>query len=250
MGARLPQVFGEHRLIYVTRRPRDWVVSQYFFRLSTWRPDTLAGINPWLERHLERLEVGSDVAEIRFTDTLARLHHAAGEPEVLVLAYEAMAEDVGGFLGRIEAFMGLDGQLRARTGAASGEALKARMPRAMANFIRSPALIEADRDGFVELAKSFARRGGEDCVERFRQLKRMPDASREDWTTWLRTAERGVRRAVTRGDEALTAALDGLFDDYAVDAGLMARVESIGAEQAAAMRTRFGVDLSGWGYGG
>lgn len=247
MGFRVAEIFDAPRLIYVTRRPRDWAPSQYFFRLSTWRPDTLAGPNPWLKAHMRHLDLGSDVAEVRFAETLRLFHQAAGAPPTLVLPYELMAADMSGFLARIEAFMGLAGELVALALAASETPRKARMDRRMAGFIRSLSLLQGDRPRFLELARACAQRAIVEDRQAFEALAADPASDAAAWQAWMQTVERRLRRALAAGDEALGAALD-LYDDYELEPELLAALDAIEAQETRAMARNFDVDLTPWGY--
>jgi hypothetical protein len=245
MGFRVAEVFDEPRLIFVTRRPRDWVVSQYFFRLSTWRPDTLDGINPWLEAHLARLDVGSDVAEIRFAETFRRFRQAAGEGPFLVLPHELMAADLNGFLARIEAFMGLDGELRAAAAAAHGPR-KARIDPRMAGLRRLLGLASSDRRAFLERAGVLAASVLREDRLRFEALAADPATDVVAWKGWLGAVERRVARRLAAGDAPLAGILD--FGDDAIRPELLAGIDAIAAQETEAMRRDFGVDLGEWGY--
>lgn len=247
MGFRIAEVFDAPRLIYVTRRPRDWVMSQYFFRLSTWRPDTLSGPNPWLKAHMRDLDLGSDVAEVRFAETLRLFHQAAGAPKTLVLPYELMAQDIMAFLARIEAFMGLDGELAALAPAASDVQRKARMDRRMAGFIRSLSLLDTDRPRFLELMRQCAARAIVEDRQAFEELVADPAFDTAAWQDWMQRVEKRMRRALAANDEALGQALD-LFEDYQLEPELLAGLDAIEAQQTRAMQRDFGVDLTSWGY--
>jgi hypothetical protein len=245
MGFRVAEVFDEPRLIFVTRRPRDWVVSQYFFRLSTWRPDTFAGLNPWLKSHLRHLDLGSDVAEVRFAETLRLFHQAAGAPRVLVLPYELMAQDIAGFLGRIAGFMDLDGDLPVPAAEAPR---KARMGERMASFIRSLGLLEQDRGRFLELARIYAARAIAEDRAAFETLAADSASGIEQWQAWMQRIEKRMRRALAASDEVLGRALD-LYDDYALEREVALALDAIEAQETCAMAKGFGVDLTPWGYG-
>lgn len=247
MGFRVAEVFDAPRLIYVTRRPRDWVLSQYFFRLSTWRPDTFAGPNPWLKAHMRHLDLGSDVAEVRFAETLKLFHQAAGAPPTLVLPYELMAADMTGFLARIEVFMGLKGELVALAPAASDAPRKARMGRRMASFIRSLSLQQSDRPRFLELARACAARAIVEDRQAFEALAADPASDAGAWQAWMQAIEKRMRRALAADDEALGAALD-LYDDYELEPELLAGLDAIEAQETRAMARDFDVDLTPWGY--
>lgn len=247
MGARLGEVFPDHGLIYVTRRPADWVVSQYFFRLWTWRPDTFDGLGPWLAAHMARLDVGSDVAEIRFTETLRRLSEAGGASQVLVLPYELMARDTPEFLGRIEAFMGLDGELRALAGPADDKPMKVRIAPTIANYIRTASLVGPERSRFLSLAEGFAQRADAEGKAAYQALRADPDATDQAWIEWLKGNERAMRRALARGDAELAEMLD-LFEADVIPPVVAERIEAITREETAAMRSDFGVDLATHGY--
>ena len=244
MGFRIAEVFDEPRLIYVTRRPRDWVVSQYFFRLSTWRPDTFAGLNPWLKAHMGELDLGSDVAEVRFAETLRLFHQAAGAPPVLVLPYELMAQDMAGFLGRIARFMGLDSDLPRPIETPR----KARMGERMASFIRSLSLLPQDRGRFLELARLYAARAVIEDRQAFDALAVDPAADQARWQAWMQKIEKRMRRALAADDKELGQALD-LFDDYDLERELGLALDAIESQETRAMADRFGVDLTPWGYG-
>jgi hypothetical protein len=247
MGFRIAEIFDAPRLIYVTRRVRDWVMSQYFFRLSTWRPDTLGGPDRWLRVHLAELDLGSDVAEIRFTETLRLFHQAAGAPPVLVLPFELMARDIAGFLARIEAFMGLDGELVALAPAAAGTPRKPRMDRRMAGFIRALALLDEDRSRFLDLMAVCATRAVAEDRQAFEVLASDRASAAAAWQGWMQRIEKRMRRALAAGDEALGEALE-LYDDYALEPELLAALDRIEAQETRAMAADFGVDLSPWGY--
>jgi hypothetical protein len=247
MGARIGRVFPDNRLIYVTRRPRDWVASQYFFRLSTWRPDTLDGINPWLEAHLARLEVGSDVAEIRFAETFRRFRQAAGEHPFLVLPHELMAADLDGFLAAIEVFMGLDGELCAQAATAAQRPKKARIDPRMAGLRRLLGLAASDRAAFLQRARVLAASVLREDRLRFEALAADPTTGAEAWKGWLLAVERRAVRRLAAGDADLAEALDLARDD-AIRPDLLARIDAIAAEEAETMRRGFGVDLGPWGY--
>jgi hypothetical protein len=245
MGFRAAEVFDAPRLIYVVRRVRDWVMSQYFFRLSTWRPDTFAGPNAWLKAHIQDLDLGSDVAETRFAETLRLFHQAAGAPPVLVLPYELMARDMAGFLAGIGTFMGLDDALPVPAAEAPR---KARMGERMANFIRSLSLLDQDRGRFLGLARLCADRAILEDRQAFEALAADPSATREQWQAWMQTIEKRMRRALAANDEALDQALD-LFDDYGLERELAAALDAIEAQETRAMARDFDVDLTPWGYG-
>lgn len=246
MGARAGRVFPDHRLIYVTRRPRDWVASQYFFRLSTWRPDTLDGINPWLEAHLARLEVGSDVAEIRFAETFRRFWRAAGERPFLILPHELMAQDLDGFLAAIEAFMGLDGELRAVAAAGERGPRKARIDPRMAGLRRLLGLAAADRPAFLDRARMLAAGVLREDRLRFEALVADPQTGPQAWKDWLTAVERRVMRRLAAGDAGLAQALD--FGEDAIRTDLLARLDAIAMQESEAMRRDFGVELAAWDY--
>jgi hypothetical protein len=247
MGARLAAVFPDCRLILVARRPRDWVASQYAFRLSTWRPDTFDGVNAWLDKHLDRLEVGSDVAEIRFAETFRRLRDAAGGPPCLVLPYELMAADITAFLAEVEAFMGLGGQLRALAPAARQAPRKVRLDARMANFHRALGLVERDPGRFAGLARALSAHAVVADRRRFDALA--GGTAVADWRDWLVRIEPRIRRALAEGDGAVEQALD-LFEDEAIRPDLLARIEAVERHETAALREGFAVDLSPWGYAG
>jgi hypothetical protein len=247
MGARVGRLFRNPRLIYVARRPRDWIKSQYFFRLSTYNLDCLNGINPWLDRHFARDEVGSDITEISFAETFRVFHDAAGKPPFLILPYEMMVKDTDAFLAEIERFMGLDGELRRLRPEAETDPKKRRIAAYQANFIRTLELYRTDRDAFLDRVTFFARYGSAEMQRNFRRLRSDPATGLEQWIEFFTEIE---RRIATRGqtDEKLQAMLSG-GDDYEIRPDLKARIAEVEARETAAMQRDYGVDLTPFGYG-
>lgn len=247
LGRRTAFMFPKPKLIYVVRKPTDWVLSQYYFRLSTYRRDTFSGPNAWLEKHLSQLRVGSDLAEIQFVDTLDLFAAAADPSDVLILPYELMRADGMGFLQQVEAFIGVPGAL---TKLYSDQAVekKTRLNPEQANYMRTLHGFDRDRDAFLEATKVYARYARPDVGVMHQTLLDRADATLDEWIVWFRKAQRGVFTALAKGDETLTKALQ-THADYRPREGLMAHVLEVEQEQTAKMAERHGIDLTAWGYG-
>jgi len=89
MAGRIHRALGPCDVMIVRREPLDWTSSQYYFRLSTLRPDTLDGIEAWARRHLAIPRVGGDLSELRFQSLVSMFQTVYGG-EVRVLDYEVL----------------------------------------------------------------------------------------------------------------------------------------------------------------
>lgn len=246
-GERLAQFFPKPRVIYVVRRTIDWARARYFEHLAYFQRDTYAGINPWLEKHMSRLRVGSHIAPARWAGSLERFRRGAGADDVLILPYEMLQADRAGFIARIEAFAGLPGALAA-VEAAEPAPPKRSLALPMANAYRVLGLRKREPERFMEMLALFNRHGRRKVQARFAELSAEDGVADGAWTAWFRTVKAAVGRAVDGGDEEVIGAL-GLFDDYRLRDGLAAYLSEIEAEETAKLLSEYGVDLRPYGYG-
>jgi hypothetical protein len=245
LGRRTAEVFGPPRVIYVTRRPTTWAVAHYHSRLLALQRDTFAGLNPWLEKHLSQLRVGSDLAAAAFAQTLERFCEGAGAEEVLVLAYEELESDPGAFLARIDEFLSLGGRLAELAGAVSVD-LSPPDWTAM-NYVRVLSLFERERDQFLAIADILGAGVPTFFRRRFQEVRQNPDATLADWVTWFRNSQKAVARAIAKGDDAMGRAID-IFPDAEPRPGLIAHLSEIEAEATRALAAARKVDLTPYGY--
>lgn len=244
LGRRMAAVFGPPRVIFVTRRPADWAIAHYQSRVLAVQRDTFGGLNPWLEKHLSQLRVGSDLAAAEFSKTLDEFCQGSGATEWLVAAYEEFEQDRAAFLRRIDAFVGLDGAFATL---ADGPAPDLQPPSTvMLNYARVLSLFERERAQFFEIADLIAAAVPEFLQSRHRELRENPKASLTDWIAWFRHAQKQVFKAVDRGDTRLAELID-VFPEAPVREGLLAHLADIEAQETQAMLDR-GVDLRPFGY--
>jgi hypothetical protein len=244
-GERLKRFMPRPRVIFVTRRPAAWAQGRYFDQLSLFQRDTYAGINPWLEKHMSRLRVGSHIAPARFVATLERFLLGAGAEEFLVLPYEMLVADRAGFIARLEAFTGLEGALQAVE--ARHEPVERSMDVPLANAYRMLGLRRREPEEFKAAMALINRQARKKVQARFEELT-AAEADDADWVEWFRTAKGTLVKAIAEQTDAeLTAAL-WRFDDYALREGLAEYLAEIEAAETANMLEKFGVDLRPWGY--
>ena len=244
-GERVRVFFPEPKVILITRKPATWAQGRYFDQLSMFQRDTYAGINPWLEKHMSRLRVGSHIAPARISATLERFMEASGAKEHLVLPYEMLLADRSGFIDQLEQFTGLEGALQAVE--ARHEPVERAMDIPLANAYRMLGLRRREPDEFMAMMTLFNRFARKKVQARFEEI-RSAEASDEDWVAWFRTAKGALAKAIAEGaDEELTAAL-GRFDDYTLRDGLAEYLNEIEAGETSRMLEKFGVDLRPWGY--
>ncbi|HEX8234142.1 MAG TPA: hypothetical protein VF559_12455 [Caulobacteraceae bacterium] len=245
LGRRVAAVFGTPRVIFVPRRPTVWAIAHYQTRAIACQRDTFAGPNPWLEKHLSQLRVGSDLAAAQFSRTLESFCEGSGATEVLVAPYEEMERDRPAFLDRINGFLGLEGALAAQ---AEGPAPTFGAPtRAALNYARVLSLFDRERERFLDIADILGAGVPAFFQRRFQEVRRDPDATLAQWTTWFRNSQRAVFRAIARGNARMAEVID-IFPEVPVRPGLLAHLSEVEAEETQAMLDRRGIDLRPFGY--
>ena len=250
-GTRIKQLFRNPRIIYVTRKPLEWAKSFYFFRLSTYDPGTFDGINPWLDAQLSDPDPESKLARLRFTETFRAFHDGAGRPPFLILPYEMMAKDTDAFLAKIEAFMGLNGELRQLRDLPDNHKMKKRKSKNritlhQANFIRTLSLYHTDHTRFMERAARFAAVGNAKLQRRFEALREAEGIGPEHWFFLFGKVERRIAPAV-EADGELRALLSEP-DDYEIRPDLQKRFTEIEARETSILRREYDTDLTQFGY--
>jgi hypothetical protein len=243
---RVATFFPNPKVIFITRRTQDWARARYFDQLFFFQWDTYAGINPWLEKHMSRLRVGSHIAPARWRATLERFRRGAGVEEVLILPYEMLQADRAGFIASIEAFTGLEGAL-ARAEAQSPAPPKRTLSLAMANAYRMLGLKKRDPEAFAAAMALFNRYARKKVQERYAELMAQEKTVDGEWIAWFRRLKAPLSRAIDAGDEELISNLRR-FDDYELRPGLAEYLAEIEAEETAGLLSEYGADLRPWGY--
>jgi hypothetical protein len=244
-GERVAEFFPRPKVIFTPRRAIPWAQGIFFEQMSFFQRDTFTGINPWLEKHMSRLRVGSHIAPARLNETLARFMKGSGATEVLILPYEMLQADRPGFIAAVEAFTGLEGRLAAVE--ARHEVVEHELNKSMANAYRMLGLRRRHPEDFMEVMTLFSRYARKRVQAKFEELKGA-DAPDSAWVDWFRTVRASLDAAIARNDGELMAAL-GRFDDYALRDGLAEYLNEVEADHTAKLLENFGVDLRPWGYG-
>jgi len=246
IGGQLGDLFDRPKLLFVTRRAVPWAYDYFFTRLALLRTDAMAGLNPWIEKHMSQLRVGSDLAQVKFTQTVQEIAEKAGSEQVLVLPCEMLELDPAQFLGRVDEFVGLGGALTAK---ADGLELipDNTVSLEYADAIRALRLIRRQRIQFLKIMAVFAERAHKPARARFVELRDDPYSDINEWVAWFRTARGPIHRAIKNGDEELLAIIPA-NDDYEMRDGLAAYLDEIEAEEVDSVREAFGIDLREWGY--
>lgn len=245
LGRRTAAVFGPPRVLFVTRRPTEWAIAQYQTRVMACQRDTFAGMNPWLEKHLSQLRVGSDLGAAAFGQTLDLFCEGSAASEVLVAAYEELERDRRSFLDRIDTFLQLDGALGKL--ADGPEPDLAPPSRAMLNYARVLSLFDRDRPRFFEIADALAAGVPHFFRTPFDELRANSDAKLEAWIAWFRNSQKAVFKAIQRGGGALAEMID-IFAEAPVRSGLLAHLSEIEAQETERMLVGRGIDLRPFGY--
>jgi hypothetical protein len=106
MARRLHWIFGDYDVLFIVREPFSWLTSHYLFRLQHQNPIAVLGFEEWLEYHFHSLRIGSDVAELWFSQ-IAKIYaeHCGGK--VTVLPYETLKEDKEAFAVSLAKVLGV-----------------------------------------------------------------------------------------------------------------------------------------------
>ena len=246
-GERVAKFFPKPKVLFLTRRNIDWARALYFSQLFFFQWDTYAGINPWLEKHMSRLRVGSHVGPVRWRGTLERFKRGSGAEEVLILPYEMLQTDRAGFIARVEAFAGLEGALT-RVEAETPAPPRRELGVPLANAYRMLGLIRREPEEFAAAMALFNRYARKKVQQRYEELVAQEKTADGEWVAWFRRLKAALARAVEAGDEELISSLRR-FDDYELRPGLAEYLSEIEAEETAGLLAEYGVDLRPWGYG-
>jgi hypothetical protein len=244
MALRLRHVLGAYDVLMISRDPFHWIQSNYQFRLSTYQPRTLWGMNHWLREHMRVVGIGSDITEISYTsvlDTYAR--HCGGK--VNMIPYELLAQDKMQFSSRLATILG--------TGSDTIEAQvlkpqdrkrhKGRITQMESDFIREAhRILTRDVDGFVRALEPYLTRPGATPDEAaFAELKRLAQSKAEDFAVWIDPLRR------------LRSSMSPAFDKLSVparediDPEFLESIDRIGRIQKRLSREKYAVDLDSLG---
>jgi len=207
IAGRVKHVFGSFDTVFIMRSQIPWIKSLYYFYLTTFRPEVMHGINPWLAGQMH-FRVGSAIAQIHADRVLDTYEHHNPEGRVLVLPFEWIKRDTDRFMLTMSEFIGVstdEVQALNATGVESKSASKKRISLQEAGFIRSLRfLMDKDWPTFTREVRAYlpgvildeARSNIEGAIAR----------DQTDWETWKSLIFEGLRRydpsAVEREPEA------------------------------------------------
>jgi hypothetical protein len=244
MAIRLKTILGTYDVLMISRDPFHWVQSNYQFRLSTYQPRTLWGMNHWLREHMRVVGIGSDITEIHYTgilDTYAR--HCGGK--INMIPYELLAKSPIAFSDHLATVVGTGADvIRAEiTKPRDRKLYKGRITQMESNFIREARRILArDFDGFIRALEPYlAQSGAKPNEKALEELILLSQAKVEDFSVWVDPLLR-LRVSMSRTfDKASLPAAEELDDD------LLESIDRVGRIQKRLAREKYAVDLNSFG---
>jgi hypothetical protein len=240
---RLRSIIGPYDVLLIVRDPMTWIQSQYHFRLSTFHPLTLWGMDHWLRHHLRIVGIGSDVTEIRF-GSLAKVYSTICGGDVHILPYELLVLDKADFAERLADIVGADLGEVSRLFASNPKPLilKSRITRAEADFIRTARFI-VQRD-FKSLSESIDRyaalNGAQTTCAELTELRRLIATEDDDFENWKKPLD-GLRRWLRPCFRGQAAAEEPIAPEF-VD-----RLTRLARQELRILRKEFHVDFAKMG---
>jgi hypothetical protein len=114
---RLKQALPDARIVFVIRRPVDWVRSIYLQRLKGYgkKRNTYESLDDWTRAHWEQRDrIASVVSNIRYGELALEYAEHFGRENVGVFLFEQLIEDSERFVHDLAGFMGIDADVAVR----------------------------------------------------------------------------------------------------------------------------------------
>lgn len=108
---RLKSSFGEAKIVFVIRRPGDWVRSVYLQRLKGYgkKRRSYESLDEWVRQHWDaREQTASVVGNIRYGELAGEYARLFGKRNVGIYPFERLQEDPAAFVRDLARFIGID----------------------------------------------------------------------------------------------------------------------------------------------
>lgn len=240
MALRLRKILGPYDVLLISRDPFHWIQSNYQFRLSTYQPRTLWGMNRWLQDHMRVVGIGSDITEINYTavlDTYAR--HSGGK--VNMIPFELLSKNTEDFGKRLSDVLEVDADIvkAALAQPRDRRMHKGRITRMESDFIREAhRILSLDFHGFLRSLEPYlGLPGAKPDAQALANLTALADAETEDFQVWVEHLQR------------LRISLSPVFDHNSSPAqeeirpDLLAHIDRVGRIQKRLSNERYGINL-------
>lgn len=122
--ARLKSVFPDARIIFVIRRPEDWLRAIYLQRMKGYgrKHQTYLNLSDWVQQHWEaREQTASVVSNLRYGALAHAYAEVFGHDNVFVLPFERLVEDSTEFIRELAEIIGIDADEAVRISAGQRE---------------------------------------------------------------------------------------------------------------------------------